>query len=69
MAAAGFYLFSEKSANLDSKWRAAALGLVFPGAGYIASANVAGCVLFFLTWALMPIALLAVSLDSNALTP
>jgi hypothetical protein len=61
MAAAGFYLFSQKSVDLDPKWRAAALGLVFPGAGYMASANAVGWFLLVLTWALMPMALLAVS--------
>jgi hypothetical protein len=59
MAAAGFYLFSQKSVDLDPKWRAAALGLVFPGAGYMASANAVGWFLLVLTWALMPMALLA----------
>lgn len=46
---------------LSAKARAAALSLLFPGAGYIASANVVGTVLFVVTYLLLPFTLLAVS--------
>ncbi|KAF4437162.1 hypothetical protein F53441_13120 [Fusarium austroafricanum] len=58
-ASTGFYLFSQRSFPIDAKVRAAALGLLFPGAGYIASANMLGIVLLIITLALYPLVFLA----------
>ncbi|KAF5591990.1 uncharacterized protein FSUBG_10294 [Fusarium subglutinans] len=52
-------IFSQSYVDLGPKYRAAALGLIFPGAGYLASANVVGGILFALTWASIPLALFA----------
>lgn len=60
LAAIGVATFYQNFFELDTKIRAAALSLVFPGAGYIASCNIAGAILFILTWALSPLVLLAV---------
>jgi hypothetical protein len=54
-------IFFQDYADIGPKYRAAALGLIFPGAGYLASANVLGGILFVLTWASVPLALFAVS--------
>ena len=45
--------------HLSPKLRAAVLSFAFPGAGYIACANLVGGGLFLLTWLLMPVALFA----------
>ncbi|KAF5026815.1 hypothetical protein F66182_1099 [Fusarium sp. NRRL 66182] len=52
-------IFFQNHLDIGPKYRAAALGLVFPGAGYLASANVLGGILFVLTWASLPLALFA----------
>ncbi|KAG6994317.1 Linalool dehydratase/isomerase [Fusarium oxysporum f. sp. conglutinans] len=52
-------IFFQNYVDVGPKYRAAALGLVFPGAGYLASANVLGGILFALTWASVPLALFA----------
>ncbi|RKK72612.1 hypothetical protein BFJ69_g9928 [Fusarium oxysporum] len=52
-------IFFQNYVDIGPKYRAAALGLVFPGAGYLASANVLGGILFALTWASVPLALFA----------
>jgi hypothetical protein len=58
---AGLVLNHQEAFPLSAKSRAAALSLLFPGAGYIASANVTGTVFLVLTYLLLPLALLAVS--------
>ncbi|KAI9150872.1 Aldehyde dehydrogenase, dimeric NADP-preferring [Paramyrothecium foliicola] len=55
----GAFVFFQNWVHVSPKTRAAALGLVFPGAGYLASATVLGAVLFVLTWAALPAALFA----------
>ncbi|KAF5688645.1 hypothetical protein FDENT_4730 [Fusarium denticulatum] len=45
--------------DIGPKYRAAALGIIFPGAGYLASANILGGILFAVTWASIPLALFA----------
>ncbi|KAI8718184.1 Ldi domain-containing protein [Fusarium sp. LHS14.1] len=52
-------LFYQPWVGVGSNYRAAALGLVFPGAGYLASANPLGYILFVLTLAAIPPALFA----------
>ncbi|KAF4473187.1 linalool dehydratase-isomerase precursor [Fusarium agapanthi] len=52
-------IFSQSYVNLGPTYRAAAVGLIFSGAGYLASANVVGGILFALTWASIPLALFA----------
>ncbi|KAH7265542.1 uncharacterized protein BKA55DRAFT_660913 [Fusarium redolens] len=52
-------IFFQDYVDIGPKYRAAALGLIFPGAGYLASANVLGGILFVLTWASVPLALFA----------
>jgi hypothetical protein len=54
-------IFFQKYVDVGPRYRAAALGLIFPGAGYLASANVLSGILFVLTWASIPLALFAVS--------
>jgi hypothetical protein len=49
-----------KPYDLPQNARAAALGLVFPGAGFVACANITGSLSFVLTWALIPLALFTV---------
>lgn len=53
-------IFFQEYVDIGPKPRAAALGLIFPGAGYLASANVLSGILFVLTWASIPLALFAV---------
>ncbi|KAF2813992.1 uncharacterized protein BDZ99DRAFT_567692 [Mytilinidion resinicola] len=55
----GLSVFYQKQYVLSPKVRAAALSLVFPGAGYIASANILGGVFFLLTFISLPPALFA----------
>ncbi|KAF5652788.1 hypothetical protein F25303_2925 [Fusarium sp. NRRL 25303] len=52
-------IFFQEYVDIGPKPRAAALGLTFPGAGFLASANVLGGTLFVLTWACIPLALFA----------
>ncbi|KAF5541359.1 linalool dehydratase-isomerase precursor [Fusarium napiforme] len=52
-------IFFQNYVDVGPKYRAAALGLIFPGAGYLASANVVSGILFVLTWASIPLALFA----------
>ncbi|VTT58902.1 unnamed protein product [Fusarium fujikuroi] len=52
-------IFFQDYVDLGPKYRAAALGLVFPGAGYLASANALSEILFVVTWASIPLALFA----------
>ncbi|KAF5975919.1 hypothetical protein FCOIX_7456 [Fusarium coicis] len=52
-------IFFQKYVDVGPKYRAAALGLMFAGAGYLASANVLGGILFVLTWASIPLVLFA----------
>lgn len=61
LAALGLGLYFQSVLTLGPKARAAALGLVFPGAGYIASANTAGFSLLAVTYLLLLPALFAVS--------
>ncbi|KAI0126982.1 hypothetical protein BJ170DRAFT_630661 [Xylariales sp. AK1849] len=58
-AVAGLALNSQQYYPLSTKARAATLSLLFPGAGYIASANVIGTVLLIVTYLLLPVTLLA----------
>ncbi|KAF5625190.1 uncharacterized protein FTJAE_10087 [Fusarium tjaetaba] len=58
-ATTGLYLFSQHNIPIDTRYKAAALGLLFPGAGYIASGNILGCILLILTLALYPLVFLA----------
>lgn len=60
-ACLGTVLFYQPWFNIGPNYRAAALGLVFPGAGYLASANPLGYILLVLTLAAIPPALFAVS--------
>ncbi|KAJ2893749.1 hypothetical protein MKZ38_008286 [Zalerion maritima] len=59
VAAVGVFLLYGSVVDMGPKGRAAALTLVFPGAGYIAAANLVSALLLVLTWALMPLALFA----------
>ncbi|PNP79437.1 hypothetical protein FNYG_07272 [Fusarium nygamai] len=52
-------IFFQDYVDIGTKYRAAALGLIFPGTGYLASANVLGGILFARTWASIPLALFA----------
>ncbi|KAF5568663.1 hypothetical protein FPHYL_2679 [Fusarium phyllophilum] len=52
-------IFFQSYVDIGPKYRAADLGLIFPGAGYLASPNVLGGILFVLTWASVPLALFA----------
>ena len=61
LTSAGLGIFYQKAYDLSQNARAAALGLVFPGAGFVACANITGALSFVLTWALVPLALFAVS--------
>jgi len=61
LAVGGLTVFYQKSFYLSSNVRAAALGLLFPGAGFIACANVAGGIAFILTFILIPVTLFTVS--------
>lgn len=54
-------IFFQEYVDIGPKHKAAALGLIFPGAGYLASANVLSGILFVVTWASIPLALFAVS--------
>lgn len=60
-ACLGTGIFYQPWFVIGSNYRAAALGLVFPGAGYLASANPLGYILLVLTLAAIPPALFAVS--------
>lgn len=59
LAVSGLTVFYQKSFHLPSNVRVAALGLLFPGAGFVACANVAGGISFVLTVLLLPLTLLA----------
>ena len=61
VAAGAAFIFFQPWYSLDQRIRAAALGLVFPGAGYLTSANILGAVLLALTWLAVPFSLFAVS--------
>ncbi|KAH3951726.1 hypothetical protein HBI56_079160 [Parastagonospora nodorum] len=60
VAIAGFHpsLHGALGLSFTPKVRAAMLSLLFPGAGYIACANVSGAISFMITWAAMPLCLL-----------
>ncbi|KAL6364086.1 hypothetical protein LRP88_03519 [Fusarium phalaenopsidis] len=58
-ACLGTALFYQPWLTIGSNYRAAALGLVFPGAGYLASANPLGYILLVLTFTAIPPALFA----------
>ena len=62
VAAGAVFIFFQPWYSLDQRIRAAALGLIFPGAGYLASANLLGAVLLALTWLAIPFSLFAVSI-------
>ncbi|RTE76498.1 hypothetical protein BHE90_009047 [Fusarium euwallaceae] len=55
----GTAFFYQPWFNIEPNYRAAALGLVFPGAGYLASANALAYILLVLTWVAIPPALFA----------
>lgn len=57
LASIGFLLFNNTA--LQPGVRAAALTLLFPGAGYIACANVFGLILLGVTYAILPVCLFA----------
>jgi hypothetical protein len=61
-AIVGIFIFYQSSFPIDSKLRSAALGLLFPGAGYIASGNILSIFLLIITLALYPIVLFLVCL-------
>ncbi|EXJ91486.1 hypothetical protein A1O3_00034 [Capronia epimyces CBS 606.96] len=58
-AIAGLLLFNNNVVHLPPKARAAAVTLVFPGAGYIAAANWPAGLLLLLTYLLLPLCLFA----------
>ncbi len=66
-AIAGLALNNQQYLPLSAQGRAAALSLLFPGAGYIASANVLGTVLLLVTLLLLPVTLFAVSVQYSFL--
>jgi hypothetical protein len=57
----GLAIFYQNKFPLPPRARAAAIGLLFPGAGYIACANILGAFAFVLTQALLALSLVAVS--------
>jgi hypothetical protein len=59
-------IFHQTSFPISSGARAAAIGLLFPGAGFIACGNLAGAVAFAFTWICFPAALFAVSFVDSA---
>ena len=61
LAISGLAVFYQKSFDVSSNIRVAALGLLFPGAGFIACANVVGGIAFVLTVLPFPLTLFAVS--------
>jgi hypothetical protein len=54
-------IFHQISFPISSGARAAAIGLLFPGAGFIACGNFVGAIAFAFTWICFPAALFAVS--------
>jgi hypothetical protein len=52
-------VYYQKQYTLSFKARAAALSLMLPVAGYIASANILGSIFLLLTFSLLPFALFA----------
>ena len=63
LALAGLAAYHQTFYELSQKTRAGALGLVFPGAGFIACANITGALSLVLTLALLPVTLFAVSVQ------
>ena len=61
IALAGLSIYYQKLYEMQPSIRAAALGLVFPGAGFIACANITSGLSFILTLVLLPVTLFAVS--------
>lgn len=57
----GFSAYKQNLIDLSPSIRAALLGIVFPGAGFIACANIAGSVALLVTLAILPVTLFAVS--------
>lgn len=57
----GLAIFYQQKFPVPPRARAAAIGLLFPGAGFIASANIVGAFAFILTQALLALSLVAVS--------
>jgi hypothetical protein len=69
LAISGLTVFYQKSFSLSSNVRVAALGLLFPGAGFIACGNIAGGFSFVLTAILIPLSLFAVSYNCTNKQP
>ncbi|KAF2490591.1 hypothetical protein BU16DRAFT_518028 [Lophium mytilinum] len=59
LTAISLTLFHQNIVPVSSGLRAAAVGLIFPGAGYIACANITGAVAFIVTWLSLPAAMFA----------
>ncbi|KPM38350.1 hypothetical protein AK830_g8236 [Neonectria ditissima] len=59
IASVGVAIFYQPWLDIGAKNRAAALSVVFPGAGYLASPNVISLLLFSVTWITIPFALFA----------
>jgi hypothetical protein len=65
LTAISLAIFHQNSFPVSSGARAAAIGLLFPGAGFIACGNLAGAVAFAFTWICFPAALFAVSFTES----
>ncbi|KAF2810915.1 uncharacterized protein BDZ99DRAFT_519591 [Mytilinidion resinicola] len=52
-------IFHQTIVPVSSRVKAAAVGFIFPGAGFIACANITGAIAFLVTWALLPAAMFA----------